>query len=182
MKRHYFSTFEIVLLSQFALLIVIAKLILKIPIHIPGHSAIFWVALLMLARSIINKNGAGTYVGVFSGILAVFLGVGKGALLTFPKYLIMGIMIDILLYFFGGISSALVAGVVGAAVNISKLVVSWIVAQSLGIPVFFIGAGLSFAALTHAIFGFMGGLVGYWVFLSLKKAKFMKYIEERQAR
>ena len=49
MKQGYFSTFQLILLALFAALIVIAKIGLKTPLGLPGHTGVFWMAILIAA-------------------------------------------------------------------------------------------------------------------------------------
>jgi membrane protein CcdC involved in cytochrome C biogenesis len=49
MKSRYFSTFQLILLALFAALIVVAKIALKTPLQLPGHSGIFWMAIVIVA-------------------------------------------------------------------------------------------------------------------------------------
>src|SRR5512139_1865188 len=92
----YLSTFELLLLAMLSALVVVANLALRFPIRMPGHSGIVWMALLVTARGVVPKPGAGVITGSFSGILAAFLGIGdKGALDTLLSYTAAGAAIDV---------------------------------------------------------------------------------------
>lgn len=41
MKERYFSTFQLFLLTLFAVLIVVAKIALRLPLQLSGHSGVF---------------------------------------------------------------------------------------------------------------------------------------------
>ena len=75
MKTRYFSTFQLVLLALFAALIVVAKISLRLPIQLSGHSGLFWMAIMVVGAGIVNKRGAASLIGLTSGILAAFLGM-----------------------------------------------------------------------------------------------------------
>lgn len=78
-KARYFSTFQLILLALFAALIVVAKVALRLPLQMPGHSGIFWMAIMVVASGVVPKAGAPSLVGLTSGILAAFLGLGTAA-------------------------------------------------------------------------------------------------------
>ena len=102
MKKRYFSTFELVLLALLAALVVVAKISLRLPLQLSGHSGIFWMAIIIVAAGIVPKLGAVSLVGLTSGILAAFLGLGDfGALNTFLSYLVVGIGTDLALMLLG---------------------------------------------------------------------------------
>ncbi len=96
MRRSYFSTFQLILLALFAGLIVVAKIAFRSPIQLPGHSGLFWMALLVVAAGVVPKRGAASLTGLTSGILASFLGLGDfGALDTLLSYTMAGVGVDL---------------------------------------------------------------------------------------
>lgn len=98
MKERYFTTFQLILLALFAALIVVAKIALKTPLQMPGHSGLFWMALMIVAGGLVQRPGATSLVGLTSGILAAFLGMGDfGALETLLSYTAVGIATDLAL-------------------------------------------------------------------------------------
>jgi hypothetical protein len=64
MKSRYFSTFQLILLALLAALIVVAKIALRLPLQLPGHSGIFWMAIVIVAAGIVPKVGAASLVGL----------------------------------------------------------------------------------------------------------------------
>jgi len=69
--RRRLTTRELVSLALIAALIVGAKITLNMPLHTPGHSGLFWMAFLVIGRGLVRKPGAGTLLGLVSGLLAV---------------------------------------------------------------------------------------------------------------
>ena len=57
MKQQRFSAFELILLALFAALIVVAKIALELPLQMPGHSGIFWMAIVIVAAGVVPKRG-----------------------------------------------------------------------------------------------------------------------------
>ena len=98
MKKRYFSTFQLILLALFAALVVVAKIALRTPFQLSGHSGLFWMAIVIVAAGVVPKPGATTVVGLTSGIIAAFLGMGDfGALNTFLSYTMVGVGTDLAL-------------------------------------------------------------------------------------
>ena len=99
MKKQYLTTFELILLALFSALVVVAKIALRLPLQLPGHSGLFWMAIVVVAAGIVPKRGAASLVGLTSGILAAFLGMGDfGALNTLLSYTMVGVGADLALW------------------------------------------------------------------------------------
>ena len=58
MKQRYFSTFQLILLALFSALVVVAKIALRTPIQLSGHSGIFWMAIIVVGVRVVPKPGA----------------------------------------------------------------------------------------------------------------------------
>ncbi len=50
MKERYFSTFQLIMLALFSALVVAAKVALRLPLQMSGHSGIFWMAIIIWQR------------------------------------------------------------------------------------------------------------------------------------
>ena len=68
----YFSTFQLILLALMAALVVVAKIALRLPVRLPGHSGLFWMAIIIVGTGIVPKRGAASLIGLTSGIWPVF--------------------------------------------------------------------------------------------------------------
>ena len=102
MKERYFSTFQLILLTLFAVLIVVAKIALRLPLQLSGHSGIFWMAIIIVASRAVPRKGAASLVGLISGIIAAFIGLGDfGALNTLISYTAVGVGTDLALLLLG---------------------------------------------------------------------------------
>lgn len=179
MRRSYFSTFELLLLALFAALVVVGNIALRLPVKMPGHSGLVWMALLITARGVVPKLGAASTVGLLSGLLAAFVGVGdKGGLDTLVSYSTAGAAVDLVaaLAPLGALTSAL-AGLAG---NLAKLGVKVLLELWIGIPTGFLVLGRTYPALTHAVFGLAGGYLGYLVIEALRRAGFFAYLAGRR--
>jgi hypothetical protein len=179
MRRSYFSTFELLLLALFAALVVVSRVALRLPLKVPGHSGVAWMALLVVARGVVPKLGAASTVGFLSGLLAAFVGAGdKGGLDTLLSYTAAGAGVDaIAAVLEPGALACVLAGLVG---NVAKLAVKVLLELWIGIPTGFLVLGRTYPALTHAVFGLAGGYLGYLVLGALRRAGFFAYLAGRR--
>lgn len=182
MRRPYFSTFQLILLALFAGLIVVAKIALKTPLQLPGHSGLFWMALLVIAAGVVPKAGAASLTGLTSGILAAFLGLGDfGALDTLLSYLMAGVGVDLgLLILQARPENLLVAALAGTLGHLGKYLVKWIFGLISGAPLGFVALGLIWSLLSYIVFGALGGLLGGLTLLALRRAGFFAYLAEKK--
>lgn len=181
MTRHYFSTFQLILLAFFAALIVVAKIAFKLPLQLPGHSGIFWMAIVIVAAGVVPRRGAASIVGLTSGILAAFLGQGDfGALDTLLSYTAVGLGTDLALWLLRDPSNLFVATLAGAIGHFAKFLVKWAIAGIAGAPVGFVALGLARSLAGYVVFGAIGGLLGGLTLLALRRAGFFAYLAEKR--
>ncbi len=181
MKKYYFTTFELILLALFSALVVVAKIALKFPVQIPGHSGLFWMAIVIVAAGIVPKRGATSLVGLSSGILAAFLGMGDfGALNTLLSYTMVGVGTDLALWLLQDPENVLVGALVGALGHMGKFLVKWILGMITGAPLGFIALGLAWSLLNYLVFGALGGMLGALTLRALRKAGFFTYLAEKR--
>jgi len=182
MKERYFSTFQLILLALFAALIVVAKIALRLPLQLPGHSGLFWMAIVVVAAGVVPKRGAASLVGLTSGIIAAFLGLGDfGALNTFLSYTAVGLGTDLMLWLLGNKPENLVIAMLAASAgHTAKFLVKWGMATLAGAPAGFVALGLLRAAIGYVVFGALGGLLGALTLRALRKAGFFAYLAEKR--
>jgi len=182
MKQRYFSTFQLILLALFSALVIVAKIALRTPLQLSGHSGIFWMAIIIVGARVVPKAGAASIIGITSGILAAFLGLGDfGALNTFLSYAIVGVGSDgILLLLRGDTENLVVAIIVGIFGHMGKFLVKWLFGLVTGAPIGFVALGLLRAVLGYIIFGAIGGVLGWATLKALKRAGFFAYMAEKR--
>lgn len=182
MKERYFSTFQMILLALFAALIVVAKIALRLPLQLSGHSGIFWMAIVIVAAGVVPKVGAASLVGLSSGIIAAFLGLGDfGALNTFLSYTMVGVGTDLALLFLGHKPENLVIAMMAATLgHFCKFLVKWGLGVITGAPVGFVALGLLKAVIGYVVFGALGGLLGALTLRALRRAGFFAYLAEKR--
>lgn len=160
-----------VIIALVSALIIGAKFYLRMPLHIPGHSGLFWMALMVVGVGLVRRPGAGTLIGLLTALLATALLPGRQGLLTGVKYFIPGLLFDILVPLLGGrLDRTTVAVVIAAAANVAKLATAYVIGLVAGIPSGFLALGLGFASTTHLVFGALGGLLGSIVLRRLLRA------------
>jgi hypothetical protein len=180
-RERYFSTFELVLLALFAVLVVIAKVALRLPLQMPGHSGIFWMAILLVTSGVVRKPGATSLVGLTSGLLAAFLGMGDfGALNTLLSYTAIGVGVDLALLLLRDAENLLVATLVGVIGHMGKFLVKSALAALSGAPLGFVALGQVRAVVGYVMFGALGGLLGALTLRALRRAGFFAYLAEKR--
>ena len=181
LKKHYLSTFELILLALFSALVVVAKIALRLPLQMPGHSGLFWMAIVIVAAGVVPKRGAASLVGLTSGILAAFLGLGDlGAVDTLLSYTVLGVGVDLALWLLRNPEGMLVAILAGALGHLAKLGVKWALGAVTGAPVGFVALGMAWSVVTYVVFGALGGLLGALTLMALRKAGFFAYLAEKR--
>lgn len=177
----YFSTFQIIVMALLAVLIVVAKIALRLPVSISGHSGLFWMAILVVGAGIVPKRGAATIIGMISAIVASFLGLGdKGGLDTFLSYTLIGVGTDLALMLLGSPENLLAAALVGILGHLSKFLVVWAYGVVTGVPLGFMALGLALAVGSYILWGALGGLLGALTLRALRRAGFFAYLAEKR--
>jgi len=183
MKERYFSTFQLILIGLFGALLVVAKIALKLPLQLPGHSGLFWMAIIVVAARVVPRPGAASLVGLTSGLLAAFLGLGDfGALDTFLSYTLAGVGTDLALLLMGGpqTENLIVLTLAGALGHLAKFLVKWVMGMISGAPLGFVALGLAWTLVNYIVFGALGGLLGGLTIRALRKAGFFAYLSEKR--
>ena len=181
MKERTFSTFELILLALFAALVVVAKIALRTPIQMPGHTGIFWMAIVLVGAGVVPKLGAASLIGLTSGILAGFLGMGDfGALNTFLSYTAVGVATDLALLLLRDPENLITAPLAAALGHTAKFLVKWVLSAATGAPAGFVALGLARALIGYVVFGALGGLLGALTLRGLRAAGFFAYLSEKR--
>ncbi|MGB4592970.1 MAG: cobalt ABC transporter permease [Coriobacteriia bacterium] len=167
-RKPLLSARELALLALVAALVVVSKSLLRIPLRIPGHSGAIWIAFYIVGKGLVKRPYAGTMLGLTAGLLAtVFVG-GHEGLLLWLKYLAPGVVLDLIGPFVRNrFDDPVIAIVAGALAHCAKLVTSLLVTLAMGLPAGFITAGLGVSAVTHTLFGAIGGWLGSFILIRL---------------
>ena len=108
-----------------------AKLIFRWKMNINGHSMFFKIFFLLLARGCINRKHAATFTGFLVGLMALFMGLGKGGPFMIIKYLFPALVIDLFALFLPKMTRsyllcALVALFASATKFLSSMFIDWL--------------------------------------------------------
>lgn len=156
-------------LTMFGAIIAVLNDVLRLPLHMPGHTSIWWMAVLLMGKGLIRKFWSGTLMGIISGILAVILGLGSQGVLVFFKYFAPGLLLDFLSLFFANkFENPIVGGICGALASLSKMFVNIIVGIILKVPLIFLTLGIGFTAVSHVLYGAAGGIIAMYIVKRLK--------------
>jgi hypothetical protein len=180
-KKRYLTTFELILLALFSALVVVSKIALRLPLQLPGHSGLFWMAIVVVAAGVVPKRGAASLVGLTSGILAAFLSMGDfGALNTALSYTMVGVGTDLALWLLQNPENILTAALAGAIGHLAKFVVKWVLGIITGAPLGFVALGLAWSLVNYVVWGALGGILGALTLKALRKAGFFSYLAEKR--
>lgn len=180
MKQSYFSTFQLILLGLFAALVVVAKIALRLPLRIPGHSGLFWMAIMLVAVQVVPRKGAASLIGLTSGLMAGFLGLGDfGMLNTFLSYTAVGVFTDLALIVVPYPDNPVGAVLIGSIGHSGKFLVKWLLESS---PVLrWDSSPWGWCTLRSATSCLaLGGLLGWLTVQALRRAGFFAYLAEKR--
>ena len=163
--------FSASVVATFALFVALSKEYLRMPLHIPGHSAVYVIPLMLIGKVASKSRFGGIGIGGLSGTMMAFWGLGGGFILGIPRYLFMGAVIDVLLQKREVQCSMVHLVAAGLFANFAKFFVGLVVVSLVGIPVFFIHLGLTFSVVTHITFGALGGFIGFLVLKAIDRAR-----------
>lgn len=171
-KTSRFGTGQITVIALVAVLVVIAKTVLRLPIKVPGHAGVLWIAALIVGRAAVRRPGAATFMGLVGGVLvAIVQPSDAGMVFAVAKYVIPGIILDILAPLFGErFDRVPVAMVVGAAAHAGKVLVDVVQSYAAGLRGPLLVAGLTSELVLHIAFGALGGLIAALLLRTLLRA------------
>lgn len=168
--------YTVAVVVSFSVFVALAKGYFRVPLHIPGHSALYVIPLMILGRKASRNRLGGTGIGGLSGAMMAFFGLGGGFLLGIPRYLFMGAVIDIVLWKDSADLSAMHLVAAGALANFAKFFVGLVIASMVGIPAFFIQLGMTYSVMTHMTFGAIGGFLAFGVMKAFRHLRNQRMI------
>jgi len=162
-----------------AVMVLIAKTVLRMPIKVPGHGGVLWIAALLIGRSVVRYPGAATLMGLLGGTLVAIFQPGDSAMFfTVAKYVLPGMVLDVLAPLFDErFDQMLPAMLAGGAAHASKVVVDLVQGVAAGVPRNLLMAGFTVELVLHIAFGALGGLVAAIVLRALIRAQIPQLAE-----
>ena len=97
-KKSRLTLKESLFLGFCAILIVLFRMVFRLHLNISGHSMLFTLFFLMLAKACVKRQFSATYTGMLSGAMAMILGLGKGGPMIMLKFLLPAMAIDIMVF------------------------------------------------------------------------------------
>lgn len=146
--------------------------LIRIPMHIPGHSGLLWVTILTFCCLTFRKVGSGTLAGIVAGFLAVVFCLGKDGPFVFLKYFLPGLSMDLLFMLIPYLATKwYLTAIVAAYAHWTKLLVNFIIGSILNVPQGFLIMGVQIATIDHLVFGFVAGSVAFIIYSRIKHIK-----------
>ncbi len=143
-----------------AVLILSAKAALRFHLKIPGHSMLFTLFFLLLARGCVHHKLSASFAGLLAGVMAIILGMGKGGPLILIKYLLPAMVVDVMAGVLGAVLfqsmllCALTAVLAASMRFISDVVVDWLAGMDLVVLI----RHATIQTLSNVLFGVVGAL------------------------
>lgn len=130
------------------------------PLQLPGHHGLEWLAILMTARMLSQRQGAALTVALGAAATTLAFG-GLDNVLRPSIYLLQGAALDGLWLLLRGRATAVwLALPLGALVHALSPMMKNLLAVAGGTVSGSLAQGLAWPLMTHALFGGIGALVG----------------------
>lgn len=171
-KQRGFAVGDITVIALVSVMMLIGKTVLRVPINIPGHAGVIWIASMIVGRGAIRKPGAATVMGLIGGLLVAFAQPNDGGLFfTVAKYALVGFTLDMLAPLVGRFDRIVPAVFAGAVAHGSKVAIDVIQDFVFGLPTWWIVTDLTKNLVLHIAFGALGGLLGALILQALIRAR-----------
>jgi len=164
---------DMTVIALVGVMILLGKTVLRMPIHVPGHSGVLWIAALIIGCGVVRRRGSATLMALVGGVLVALVQPSSaGFLFAVAKYVVPGIVLDLVAPLFGGRLDGIAPAIfAGAAAHASKGVVDLLQGLVTGIPVSMLAVGLTATTAFNIAFGALGGLIGAIVLRTLIRAR-----------
>ena len=174
LDRKHALLLELLLIVMGGALAALMHFSLRIPLNLPGHHGLEFMAIFILIRLESNLKYAATMATLGVGLFMLIPGMGAGNLFHSISYLLPGLTLDLIYQLSRGrihilFAAAIIAGIGYASIPISRLMIHMIS----GYPYMaFVKYGIAYTILSFFFFGMLGGVLGFG--LSHAKSIFRK--------
>jgi hypothetical protein len=145
------------------------------PQGIPGSSAIYWLAPLILGRALVRRDGGGLFMGLGMAVWGIPLGLNNTFGYNAAFYGITGLVLDIAARLpkvnIRLLSGALLCGLLAHMVKFGFIVT---IAMTSSVTRHFMLFGLAKSAGLHAAFGIAAGIVAWVAIKGARQAGLLK--------
>jgi hypothetical protein len=164
---------QMTVIALVAVMMLVAKMALRLPIKVSGHGGVLWIAALLVGTAVVRRAGASALMGLIGGTLVAIFQPGDTAMFfTIGKYVLPGLVLEMLAPLLGWrFDSVLPAVFAGAAAHASKVLVDVLQGLVAGLSGAFLMTGVTAELLLHIAFGALGGLVAALVLRTLIRAE-----------
>lgn len=143
-----------------AVFAVLARMMLRLHLHISGHAMLVTVFFLLLARGSVRYRLAASFAGLLAGSASLFLGFAKSGPFMLVKYLAVALIIDVAGLLLPGlfrnyVLCALVGGCAGATKFFTAYSVNYLAGMDRTVNL----QGSLLEAAGAILFGVLGGLL-----------------------
>jgi hypothetical protein len=157
---------QIVLVVLFSALTALAKKIHP-SLGIPGSSALYWLTVMIIGRSVMKWHGSGVLTGIGVGLWSIPIGLEHTMSYDMALYAVSGLMLDVMLFIpkihLSNPFGAILCGLMAHMVKYGFIVSAALAASSTR---HFLFVGLLNSALLHAAFGIGAGLLA-WIIVKV---------------
>lgn len=143
-----------------AVLLVSCKAALRFHLKVPGHSMLFTLFFLLLARGCVRHYTAATLTGTISGIIAVLMGMGKGGPLILIKFILPAIAIDAMAGLLGTLlfQSVLLCTMTGALAAGTRFISTYVIDTIVGMEAQIVLQHAFLQTIGNVLFGVVGAM------------------------
>jgi hypothetical protein len=133
---------------------------LRLPIKVPGHNGLLWIALLMVGRLMSNRRWAASISSTSAAAISLLPVMGFKDPLDTVTLLIPGIVIDLgFLVSARFVVSLLALALLGAFAHATKPIAKLLVSVGTGFPYPSLIAGILYPLTLHTLFGAAGAIL-----------------------
>jgi hypothetical protein len=140
---------------------IVAQQEVRVPLHLPGHRGVVWLALLVAVRLVARRPGPTVAVGAASAALAAGLGLAPDGTLGALAYLGAAAALDAVALLPGVRGRAWTLAALAAPVHLVALITPVAHSLAAGVEATALARGLVTLVLFHLGFGAAAGLLGW---------------------
>jgi len=142
-----------------AVFILTAKAVLRLHLKVPGHSMFFILFFLLLARGCVQHRLAASFCALLAGIMALILGMGKGGPLILIKFMLPGMVVDLMAGILPGLFQSMVLCMLTAALAAAtRFFSSYLVDILAGMDASIVLQHALIKSIGNILFGLAGGI------------------------
>ncbi|WAC07749.1 MAG: hypothetical protein OS130_00685 [Thermodesulfobacteriota bacterium] len=166
-----FTLREALYLGFCATFIILARVLLRLKLNVPGHAMFFVMFFILLGRGCVPKMGAASLVGLIAGVLSTLMGLGKGPLLIL-KFICPGLVVDLGAAFYPRLTSSYVGCIiVGGIASFTRFAAFFLIERFMGMETGIIWQKAILDSTLTVIFGCLGSAMVPAVVRRLKANK-----------